>query len=55
MRKNKQGYRTVGDLENTDIIMNQTFWLGVYPGMTCEMLDFMITTIQDFIENHQLR
>ena len=55
MRKNKQGYRAVGDLENTDTIMNQTFWLGVYPGMTCEMLDFMIATIQEFIENHQLR
>ncbi len=34
-------YRVASELRNTDIIMNSTFWLGVYPGLTTEMLDFV--------------
>ncbi len=34
-------YRVSGSLTNTDIIMNQTFWLGIYPGITTEMMDFV--------------
>lgn len=45
MRKCGEGYRVIGDLKNTDTIMNQTFWVGVYPGMTEEMLDHMINQI----------
>jgi len=53
MRKNKSGYRVVGELKNTDTIMSQTFWVGVYPGMTSEMLDHMIETIKGFVNDCQ--
>lgn len=45
MRKTGKGYRIVGELKNTDNIMNNTFWVGVYPGMTDEMIDYMAKTI----------
>lgn len=45
MRKTGTGYRVVGDLANTDRIMQDTFWIGVYPGMTDEMIDYMAATI----------
>lgn len=38
-------YRVVGELTNTDFIMNNTFWIGVYPGMTDEMIDYMAQII----------
>lgn len=41
MRKSGEGYRIAGSLENTDRIMRDTFWVGVYRGMTDERLDFM--------------
>ena len=44
--RNTDEYRVVGSLENTDKIMNNSFWIGVYPGMTKEMLDKMIKTIK---------
>lgn len=46
MRAGGMGYRVVGDLTNTDRIMRDTFWVGVYPGMTDEMLDYMADTIK---------
>ncbi len=45
MRKIKQGYRVIGELENTNKIMNSSFWIGVYPGMTEDMLDYMAKEI----------
>jgi CDP-6-deoxy-D-xylo-4-hexulose-3-dehydrase len=45
MRASGKGYRVVGNLANTDRIMNDTFWVGVYPGMTDEMIDYMAKTI----------
>ncbi len=39
--------RVIGDLPNTDIVMNNTFWIGVWPGLTIPMLDFMIETMQE--------
>lgn len=41
MRQTGQGYRVIGELVNTDRIMNASFWVGVYPGMTDEMIDSM--------------
>lgn len=44
-------FRVVGDLTNTDIVMNRTFWVGVYPGLTTPMLDFMADSIIEFVAN----
>lgn len=46
MRQSGEGYRVVGTLDNTDRITVSTFWIGVYPGMTDEMVDYMIETIR---------
>ena len=45
IRKDSSKYRVIGDLKTTDEIMNNTFWIGVYPGMTDDKLDYMIETI----------
>jgi CDP-4-dehydro-6-deoxyglucose reductase, E1 len=45
MRKENKGYRAPVSLANTDTIMNDTFWVGVYPGMMDEMTDFIAKTI----------
>ncbi|MGL5938087.1 MAG: lipopolysaccharide biosynthesis protein RfbH [Phocaeicola sp.] len=45
MRATGEGYRVVGSLENTDRIMKDVFWIGVYPGMDKDMLDCMIEKI----------
>ena len=50
LRNRKAGYRIVGTLENTDRIMKDTFWVGVYPGMTEEMIDYMIKVIKESLE-----
>ena len=50
MRKSGEGYRIVGDLSNTDTIMSKTFWVGVYPGMTDEMIDYMAKTIIEAVK-----
>ena len=52
MRQRGVGYRIVGELKNTDRIMNDTFWIGVYPGMTDEMIDYMIKTIKEAVGNN---
>lgn len=45
LRAAGEGYRVVGELSQTDRIMNDTFWVGVYPGMTDEMVDYMAEAI----------
>ena len=50
MRADGQGYRVAGTLENTDRIMADTFWVGVYPGMTDEMIDYMASVIREAID-----
>jgi CDP-4-dehydro-6-deoxyglucose reductase, E1 len=42
-------YRVVGELTNTDFVMNQVFWIGVYPGLSTEMLDFIVKTATEFV------
>lgn len=42
-------FRVVGDLTNTDIVMRRSFWVGVYPGLTKPMLDYVIESITDFV------
>jgi len=42
-------FRVVGDLTNTDIVMRRSFWVGVYPGLTKPMLDYVIESISDFM------
>jgi len=45
-------YRVQGDLKNTDIVAGNTFWLGVYPNLSSEMLDFVIEEITEFAASH---
>ena len=42
-------YRVVGNLENSNFVVNNTFWVGVYPGMTDEMIDYMAEVIKDAV------
>ena len=47
MREKGEGYRIAGTLENTDRIMTDTFWVGLYPGMTDEKIDYMAKVIKE--------
>jgi CDP-6-deoxy-D-xylo-4-hexulose-3-dehydrase len=42
-------HRVVGELTNTDFVMDQVFWIGVFPGLTKEMLDFIVKTATEFV------
>jgi CDP-6-deoxy-D-xylo-4-hexulose-3-dehydrase len=46
MRRSGEGYRVIGDLAVTDQIMRDTFWVGVYPGMTEEMVGYIVKAIK---------
>jgi CDP-6-deoxy-D-xylo-4-hexulose-3-dehydrase len=50
IREDSSKYRVIGDLKTTDEIMNNTFWIGVYPGMTDDKLDYMIETIKSYFD-----
>jgi len=49
IRKSGEGFRVSGELSNTDIIMNRTFWVGVYPGMTAAMLDRIVIEVHNVL------
>ena len=50
--RNTDAYRVVGSLDNSDFIVNNSFWVGVYPGMTKEKLDYMAEVISDAVKSH---
>lgn len=52
MRQTGEGYRIVGKLKNTDFVMTNGFWIGVFPGMTKEMNQWMIKCIREFCTEH---
>lgn len=47
-------FRIVGELKNTDKIMNDSLWIGVYPGMSCSMIDYCIKSIREFIISRRM-
>ena len=47
-------YRVVGDLANTDFVMKNVFWVGVYPGLSAGMLDYIATAMRDFVAEAKL-
>jgi len=47
------GYRTIGKLKNTDFIMNKTFWIGVYPGITKKMIDRVIRVFRTYLKTNK--
>jgi CDP-6-deoxy-D-xylo-4-hexulose-3-dehydrase len=48
----KQKYKIHKTLDNTDIIMNDSFWIGVFPGITEEMINYIIDSFKNFVEQH---
>lgn len=46
--ENEINYRVIGELINTDIIMNDTFWIGLWPGINDEMIKYIIDTFKEF-------
>ncbi len=45
-------FRIVGNLNNSDIVMKRSFWVGVYPGLTTQMLEYVIDSIREFMRNY---
>ncbi|KKL60599.1 hypothetical protein LCGC14_2203720, partial [marine sediment metagenome] len=50
MRESKKDFKVIGDLINTDKVMNDSFWVGVYPGMNDEKIDYMISQINELLK-----
>ncbi|WP_030668666.1 lipopolysaccharide biosynthesis protein RfbH [Streptomyces rimosus] len=48
-----QPHRVVGSLRNSDVITEQTFWVGVYPGLTEEMIDYIASSVREFVAAHR--
>ena len=45
-----RNYRVVGPLDNSDIVMNRTFWIGVYPGLGHQHLDYVLETLHEYFK-----
>jgi CDP-6-deoxy-D-xylo-4-hexulose-3-dehydrase len=45
-----KNYRVVGQIPNADVVMNSTFWIGVYPGLSENMINYVIEKIETFLE-----
>ena len=54
LKDKEKTYRIVGDLTNTDKVMNDTFWIGVYPGMTDEMTNFIIEKLSEILNQTRI-
>ena len=50
LRESGKGFRVIGSLENTDLIMSRSFWIGVYPGMNEDMLAYMVQAVKEKIQ-----
>ena len=46
-----QKHRVAGELKNSDIVMNRTFWVGVYPGLSTAHLDFIVESLHQFVQD----
>lgn len=55
MRKDGEGYRVAGALDNTDRVMEQSLWIGVYPGMNEKKLDYMLKCIREFVQERKIK
>lgn len=53
IRRDKSKYRIVGDLHNTDKILKDTFWTGVYPGITKYVIEYIIDKIREFVRKYE--
>jgi len=51
LRKSKAGYRVIGNLEKTDQLMKNAFWLGVYPGLSQDILTYTMDTLRGFVHH----
>jgi len=49
----KKNFKIIGDHKNADLIMNNAFWLGVYPGISKEMLKYIGNTVKGFIKQYE--
>jgi len=49
----RKDIRVVGKMNNSDIIMRDGFWVGVYPGLSRQMIDYVIDTTRDFIRTYE--
>lgn len=52
MRKSGKGFRTIGDLPITNRVMKDTFWIGVYPGINDQELNYILDSIRRFVKTH---